>query len=216
MKGKRRSILTSAEHEFLEKGFERASIDGILREVGGSKSTIYAHFRDKGALFAETLATIQRELDFGLPHSVPEEASTFHEGLMRLGVEFLSTLYSERALHLFRTVIAESVRFPEVARQLMDDGLERAVGRIQRYLDRCVAEGVIEPVDTGDAARVFAALLRSDTHLRLLLGLLPPPAPGSIDAMATAAVRAFETGFCSVSHSSRADTGSSDRESQDG
>jgi AcrR family transcriptional regulator len=114
----RTSILTSAEQEFLEKGYEGTSIDGIVREVGGSKSTVYAHFGDKKQLFTETVARIRNDFDFALTRARAGAPAAPREGLVVLGVELLSILYHTRIIHLFRTVMAEAHRFPEVARQL--------------------------------------------------------------------------------------------------
>lgn len=185
MRDKRSDILASAEHEFLEKGYDGTSIDAIVREVGGSKSTIYSHFRDKGVLFAETLTAIRRELDFSLPHA-DTSSSDVTEVLTLLGVEFLTTLYSERALHLFRTVIAESQRFPDVARQLMDDGFSVSVQRIAAALDYN-AGAQSRSLDPHSAARDFVALLTGERHLRLLMQLEPAPDAATIAAAAARA-----------------------------
>lgn len=185
MKDKRSDILASAEHEFLEKGYDGTSIDAIVREVGGSKSTIYSHFRDKGVLFAETLTAIRRELDFSLPHA-DTSGTDAAEMLTLLGVEFLTTLYSERALHLFRTVIAESQRFPDVARQLMDDGFSVSVQRIAAALGNSAAVQS-RSLDAHAAARDFVALLTGERHLRLLMQLEPAPDTAGIAATAACA-----------------------------
>lgn len=214
MRGKRKSILETAEHEFLEKGYEGTSIDAIVKEVGGSKSTIYAYFRDKSVLFAETLANIQRELDFSLERAARESPATLREALILAGIELLTTLYSERALHLFRTVIAESNRFPEVARQLATEGMDAAIARIGEIIEHHQADGSLAartspPEDTSgphrtatsrppaappDAAREFVALLRGDTHLRLLMGVDPIPKAKEIAAMAERATDRFLRG----------------------
>lgn len=45
-------ILPAAREEFLEKGFEQASMRSIAAKVGMSAAGLYRHFEDKEALFA--------------------------------------------------------------------------------------------------------------------------------------------------------------------
>lgn len=191
MDAKRRSILESAEHAFLEKGYDGTSVDAIVREAGGSKSTVYSHFHDKQVLFAETVAKVRRELDFSLPHSTVGDPGDLRSSLSLIGIELLTTLYSRRALHLFRIVVAEAHRFPEVARQLVEEGLDRAIARVAAFLDRARAHGLLTCADTAAAAADFVALLRGETHLRLLMGVGEPPSAAAIAAQADRAARLF-------------------------
>ncbi len=48
----RESILSAAREEFLENGFEKASIRNITAAAKTSKSNVYNYFQDKDALFA--------------------------------------------------------------------------------------------------------------------------------------------------------------------
>lgn len=193
MKSKRRNILKTAEHDFLEKGYDGTSIDSIVREVGGSKSTVYSHFRDKRVLFAAALADVQREFDFRLVTATAQQASSIHERLIFMGVELLTLLYGKRAIHLLRTLVAESKRFPEVGRQFIEDGLEVAVQAIAEVIDNAVAAGELSAQPAGpQAARDFVALLTADLHLKLLLGLEPLPGAEEIaDRAEHAAARLF-------------------------
>lgn len=186
MGSKRNQILASAEHEFLLKGYDRTSMDSILREVGGSKSTIYSHFSDKSVLFAEALAKAAKDLNFSLPRFRLEDPASLEEGLVLLGVELLTVLYRERAVHLFRLVLAESRRFPEVARQFWEEGPAESLREISRFLQEVRPDWSHEETDAL-ASRYFA-LLRGDFHLRYLLGLEEHPSPRAIVAMAESAV----------------------------
>jgi AcrR family transcriptional regulator len=96
----RTSILTSAEQEFLEKGYEGTSIDGIVREVGGSKSTVYAHFGDKKQLFTETVARIRNDFDFALTRARAGAPAAPREGLVVLAEDGLDTATSSIADYL--------------------------------------------------------------------------------------------------------------------
>jgi TetR/AcrR family transcriptional regulator, mexJK operon transcriptional repressor len=196
VRDKRRRILETAEEEFLLKGYDGTSIDAIVREVGGSKSTVYAHFPDKAVLFAEVLSEVRRELDFSLPRHRTEAAEGPAERLHLAVIELLSTLYRERALHLTRLLTAESPRFPEVARQYWEEGPTVAIDVLaDRIRELPGPNAVAEPADAATewaaaaASRILDGLMGS-RYLRTLLGIVDPPAPAEFPAIAAETIKA--------------------------
>jgi TetR/AcrR family transcriptional regulator len=66
---KRTAILDAAKEEFIDHGYEAASINRIIRTSGTSKGTFYYHFSSKQELYAELLQDIQQEkLKFSSTH----------------------------------------------------------------------------------------------------------------------------------------------------
>ena len=56
-------IINAARAEFLEKGFEKASMRSIAASVGMSSAALYRHFTDKEAMFSELVEPVLGELD---------------------------------------------------------------------------------------------------------------------------------------------------------
>lgn len=156
MSRKRRVILEAAERQFLLRGYEGTSIDTIVEEVGGSKSTVYAHFNDKARLFAAVLRDVNDELDFSLPRARSAAVAGPRERILLAVTELLSLLYRERTVHLVRLLIAEGRRFPEVASQFWNDGIPQA--------QAVLAELIQETSDSSDAAG------RAETLMDAILG----------------------------------------------
>ena len=52
---RKEAILRAAAHEFAEKGYERASLNRMIKEAGLSKGTFYYYFEDKADLFVTVL-----------------------------------------------------------------------------------------------------------------------------------------------------------------
>lgn len=77
----RQKILEIARGEFLEKGFERASIRSITAKAQTSKSNLYNYYPDKDALFCAvltpTLNHIQAGLALAKQYNVPKEADDY-------------------------------------------------------------------------------------------------------------------------------------------
>jgi len=53
---RRETLFAAATHEFTELGFEQASLNRIIGEVGMSKSSFYHYFANKTELFQQILA----------------------------------------------------------------------------------------------------------------------------------------------------------------
>ncbi len=55
-------LLAAAREEFLEKGYEGASLRSIARRAGSSKGAIYVRYPDKAALYAAVVMPVANEL----------------------------------------------------------------------------------------------------------------------------------------------------------
>ena len=70
-------------------------------------------------------------------------------------------------------------------------GPERAVERVREVLHEARQRGEVKINDCAVAARQFVALLRSDLHLRVTLGLRPPPTREELQAHVMSVVAVF-------------------------
>ena len=77
----RQKILEIARGEFLEKGFERASIRSITAKAKTSKSNLYNYYPDKDALFCAVLTPTINQIQVGLAlakqYNVPKEVDDY-------------------------------------------------------------------------------------------------------------------------------------------
>jgi len=112
---KQEAILQGAVQVFLRSGYAGTSMDRVAAEAGVAKQTIYSHFHDKEGLFTAMLErlTIRRfqallatEILGGEPEILLRQ---FAEG-------FLNKIVDAEYVALLRLIIAESVRFPELAK----------------------------------------------------------------------------------------------------
>jgi AcrR family transcriptional regulator len=120
----RQRILDATAAVFLEKGFARASTNEIARRAKASKQTLYSLFPTKADLFvgvigAHTNRLFARHQEFIQGNDPP--AKTLNE----MGFMMLSTLSAPTFLALYRILVAEAQDFPELARQLWCDVVER-------------------------------------------------------------------------------------------
>ena len=156
---RRGQILDAALPVFLEYGFGKATVDRIAAAARVTKRTIYTYFGDKDGVFTE----MQRRLAANVSGE-PVRPET----LESLAARIVYGLHSAQMIGLHRLVIAESLRFPELARRLHDNGDMRHIARLADHIR----------AEHGQAAAAHAeqlyALLLGEDYRRRLLGLLEP------------------------------------------
>jgi TetR/AcrR family transcriptional repressor of mexJK operon len=186
-------ILDVATELFLAQGYGLTTIDALARRAGISKRTFYHRFADKAVLFG---AVVHRIVE-GMrpPPGIPLlEGATLHEVLKRLAGLILHAALSPPAIALHRLIVAESARFPELARVVNAQGASHeAISLISGLLAR-----EIDTADIAAPAREFAALqflqLVVTVPQRRALGFDKPMSPAELEAWADSSVRLFLNG----------------------
>lgn len=190
---RRERILQAATEVFFESGFAGASLDDVIAKVGGSKRTIYDYFGNKEALFA----TIVKEIPArALPPLAAEEIGThdLETALRDVGRRYLDAIMSPLAVALYRAMVAEGMRFPELAKAFFESGPGRASASLGAMLRQRQGAWRIAIDDCDRAAEQFLGMLRDDLHLRVVLGLREPPGPKEAEQTVAQAVAIFVRG----------------------
>ncbi len=77
----RQRIIDAAREEFLQKGFEKASIRTITARAKTAKSNLYNYFKDKNDLFCSvlepTITKIQKGLEMAKQFNVPKKVDEY-------------------------------------------------------------------------------------------------------------------------------------------
>ena len=169
-------ILDAATQMFLAHGFGATSIDAVAQHLRMSKRTFYHRFPDKEVLFAAVVHRIIQRLrpaaDIPLIEGANLEAVLEH-----LATLILHAALSPQAIALHRLIVAESARFPELARVLAHEGAaEEATALIAGILEREVTSGRIEIDDIRFAAQQFLQMVVALPQRRAM-GLGAPMSP---------------------------------------
>ncbi len=188
---KRQLVLEAAAGLFIAQGYGAVSMDAIARGAGVSKATLYAHFNSKDQLFA-TIITEACRANLDWPGLLQAGGQDVRAALTALGRRILGFLLEDRALAIYRVVVAESARFPELGRAFLDGGPAKARLLCGAWLAEQAEAGRLRPMpDPGLAADQLMALLRAGPHFRATLGVPPPPSEAEIDATVAAAIDTF-------------------------
>ena len=135
-------ILAGAMTIFMREGFAATSMEQIAKEAGVSKGTLYNHFESKQALFStlierECAAINNQVFDFKDMTGIPEAV------LMKLGIGFMRSVLNPHAMSVYRNMIAESQKFPELGQLFMKSGPEAGSLSLGKYLRRLADEGIL-------------------------------------------------------------------------
>jgi TetR/AcrR family transcriptional repressor of mexJK operon len=187
---KKQAVIKAALRLFLEQGFGATSMDAIAREAGVSKATLYAHCKSKEELFASiTTSCAQRLVALHPPfetghHDVRAE-------LLRFARNHVALLLSEEGSAMYRIVIAEAPRFPELGRAFFKNGPAIRYGALVDYLTIVQERGLLKIDDARLAASELVAMVGGMLHLRAMLGLTSEIPAAEQEAVTEHAVDAF-------------------------
>jgi len=167
--GKVGLILDAARHIFLEQGYGSTSMDAVAKRAGVSKATLYVHFENKEQLFAEVVQVARSGLRKAIAAIAEDEQTDPAKTLRLIGEQFLRFVTTPGVLTLFRAVIGETQRFPQLGSTIYQAGSNDMLDSITLSIARAAARGLLVVPDAKMAAAQFIALTKSDLHLRCLL-----------------------------------------------
>ena len=163
-------VIAGARDVFLAAGYEGASVDDIARAAGVSKATLYSYVPDKRLLFME-VATLEcrRQTDTALEEV--DMARPPSEVLPFAAERMMDFFLSPFGRGVFRIVVAEADRFPEIGREFWECGPERGRGILVDYFAKACARGELAIDDLRLAADQFTELCKADLFPRLIFGI---------------------------------------------
>lgn len=145
----RQRLLDAAERVFAAKGYHGAVVDDIIKASDSSKGGFYFHFPNKQAIFLALIDALVPRLATAVDRAIAGEPDPIAQldAALRTVLETFS-----RHRRLSKILLVEAVGLGHG----FDEKLMHTRGyfarMIQGYLDRAVAAGAIQPVDTETVA----------------------------------------------------------------
>lgn len=189
---RRALVLQAAAEIFFENGYAATSVDSIIEKTGGSKRTIYNEFGSKEGLFKCLVTESTVESASILDEELPE--GDLEEKLLEVGRRIMTSQMSPRILGVYRAMMTESQRFPDLAEMFYEKGAGSASAVVMSLLQQAKADGHIEVKDCRKAADIFIGMLRNNVHLEVVLQLRAPLTPREMKSWVANAVAIFLAG----------------------
>jgi TetR/AcrR family transcriptional regulator, mexJK operon transcriptional repressor len=133
-------------------------MDDIAAAAHISKQTIYTHFADKEALFADLVLGNTDRVDAFVQSAVQSvrDAPDARTALHQLARGYIHIVSQPEVLQLRRLVIGESGRFPEVARAYFEQVPQRMYATLTELMRELSGRGEIRVDDLELAGHQFA------------------------------------------------------------
>ncbi|GAA3218664.1 TetR/AcrR family transcriptional regulator [Actinocorallia longicatena] len=153
---KRNAILKAATRLFLDSGYAGASLAKIADAAGVSKATLFKQFPTKAALF-DAIVTASWETGEDTGERPP--VGDLDAGLATIGRRYVALLTRPGMADLFRIVIAELPRFPELGETQFNRGKMPYFESVRGYLETERDAGTITLDDPDLAATQFLGMI---------------------------------------------------------
>jgi AcrR family transcriptional regulator len=169
MAEKRAEILRAARPILLRDGLGGTTLDRVAAEGKISKMTLYRHFPSKEALFAGLVTAMCEYMREGLENT--SSANVDNPPAKRLADElraFTSALIEPDALALYRLIVADGWRFPDLSRVFDQSGMRI----IRRRIGQLLESGGVPANKTWQVAAEVVAMVLGDAYQRAVLGIV--------------------------------------------
>jgi TetR/AcrR family transcriptional repressor of mexJK operon len=186
---KRSAILDGAKAVFLSQGFGLATMDDVAAAAGVGKQTVYRHFKSKEALFVGLVGSMCAQVGGVLASAQDEQSDGSPEDeLRKLGWVLAQILIAPDYLRLYRAIVAEAERLPELGQVFYENGAKGVRAFAAKILRRRFDEST-----AALRAATFVQLMLGDAYLELSVGYTVPDVEArfavQIDEAVAAALR---------------------------
>lgn len=154
---KRRDVLDAGTEEFLEKGYAGTTLAMIAERAQVSTATVFKHFPTKADIFGAIMGEVFGNDADALPIAI--EVGNPRAGLLEIGIDYANLLRDPKVRALFRVMIAEVPRFPELGRELYEKGKLPYLTRLQDYIRAEIAAGTMKIDNVDLAVRQFLGMI---------------------------------------------------------
>jgi len=128
-------LIQTAGQLFLEKGYDKVSLEMIAREARVAVRTIYVKFGGKAGLLTAVI-NASRSHFFATMTDLEHDQRPLRDVLADFGRHFIGLVMSTPALRLYRMVIADAQRNRELADAFFEAGPRQTREMLERYFSR--------------------------------------------------------------------------------
>lgn len=158
-----KALITAATEVFIQQGFEGTTLDMIIERAGGSRSTLYKNFGDKEGLFAAVVESMINEI-FTDDDENEQPMNTIESILSFYGTRFLINVIKPQSIGLYRLILGEYNRFPEISHTFFEQGPIRSYQLLTQKLAQLPDVKVEEKQLQAISSR-FLEMLKADIFI---------------------------------------------------
>ncbi|RKF23002.1 TetR/AcrR family transcriptional regulator [Altericroceibacterium spongiae] len=192
---KRAAIVAIAQQHFTEHGFGGTTMSAIAADLGGSKTTLWSYFSSKEDLFA---AALDDWIDIFEPVRNIRYEGDLRETLVSYCCDFLNQMLTPQVETMFRLVIAEAKRFPELGQIFYEQAPLRRHKALSAFLQQEMDSGRLRQYDSVRMSSQLHHLCLYRLFMHSIWGLEPDTSPAQIRLEAENVVDLFLNGYAAA------------------
>jgi AcrR family transcriptional regulator len=187
---RRDAFIKVASQLFLERGFDAVSVNDIVRQAGGSLSTLYSYFpTKKDVVLAVAKQTHEQALADRL--SAANDSAPVEVTLGAAARAYVARLSRPDLLAMWQIMVSTAPRFREEVRAFVLERKRVLMTDIGRYLGRQCELGTLDIDDVDIAAEQFLGLIRGLWVMEALCGLDEATDPRRLEHLVSESVTTF-------------------------
>ncbi|NVD08503.1 TetR/AcrR family transcriptional regulator [Vibrio sp. JPW-9-11-11] len=188
---KQEDIIKSAIEVFSQKGFNQASMEGISKQAGVSKRTLYKYYPNKEALFDVIVDNLMCRFDEQYDVEF-EPSQPVDQQLLQLTLKQMCYISNQDFQLTARLVMAECIRCQETSKLLVSkfESIEDSYG-LQKWAQQGIDAGVLQIPDIGTAIEQYVGSIKAVVFWPQLVAHLPPPTGEQVEQAVKMAVASF-------------------------
>lgn len=183
-------IVQIATRYFIEHGYNGTTMSGIAGALGGSKGTLWSYFPSKQQLFIAVIDRMTTEFQNEMTQ-ILKPGSNIEQTLFKFCRELVTRITSSDALALYRLVLSESSRFPEIGKVFFERGPARIHKLLADFLGSAMDQQSLCVVDPARAAHQLIRLCTSGSRQDRILGIVERVTSAEIELDVTIAMDIF-------------------------
>ncbi len=154
-------LLDCAFENFLDKGYEPTTIEGIAAEVSMTKRTVYARYPEKAALFRAALRRGTERRAASRARIEATRVDNLEATLINIAMLRIELAGTEQGVKMQRLINTEAYRFPDIFQTYYDIAALPTVEFLAGILAEETAAGRLAVDDPMLAANVFMSMVVS-------------------------------------------------------
>jgi AcrR family transcriptional regulator len=188
---RREAIIAVAARSFLEQGYAGTTMSGIAATLGGSKGTLWSYFASKEELFAAVIDHATTAYRVHLSEILDDPSGDLLLTIRRFCTSIVNKVTSPEAIALYRLVVAEADRVPEMGRIFYDRAPRQTHMLLAAFLKGAMDRGQLRHEEPLQTAQLLTSLCLAGSQQKLLMGLIETASPEQIDADVNRATDVF-------------------------
>lgn len=165
---KQGQVIAAARGLFLAQGFEATTMNMIATHADVSKATLYAYYPAKEQVFLAVILDEKQRLHQVLADIGRDPAMSCRQKLLQFGRTAICGYTTSEHIAFFRTVIAATLRFPEIGRAIERDMRAPLRDMVAGIVADGVKAGELSCPDPQAASRMLLAMMRGDMVMTML------------------------------------------------